>query len=107
MYDPEGRSVTPHRDHDSTDLCHEFVWFRSNLEKPFYMLEPTTGEKLYVAGHSAWFDTVNQYHGGDATGQLSWSIRVDGQFTEAFRAMMPLAEENPASRAALWATASA
>lgn len=103
MYDPKGRAVTAHRDHDSIDLCHEFVWLRTNLEKPFYMLDPGTGEKLYVGGYSAWFDTVNQYHGADATGELAWSIRVDGRFTDEFRAMMPAAAENPASRAALWA----
>ena len=103
MYDPEGRAVTAHRDHDSTDLCHEFVWFRTNLAKPFYMLDPASGERRYVESHSAWFDTVNQYHGGDATGDLAWSIRVDGRFTDAFRALMPPTPANAASRPALWA----
>ena len=103
LYDPDGRAVSAHRDHDSTDLCHEFIWLRTNLDKPFYTLDPASGEKLYVGGYSAWFDTVNQYHGADATGELAWSIRVDGRFSDAFRAMMPAAEPNPASRPALWA----
>jgi hypothetical protein len=105
MYDPEGRAVTAHRDHDSLDKCHEFVWFRTNLTKPFYMLDPERGERRYVESHSAWFDTVNQYHGGDATGELAWSIRVDGRFTDAFRALMPPMPSNAASRPALWAAA--
>jgi hypothetical protein len=105
MYDPAGRAVTAHRDHDSHDLCHEFIWFRTNCDKPFYMFDPVSGERSYVEGHSAWFDTVNQYHGGDATGELAWSIRVDGRFTEAFRAMIPSVPDNPASRAAVWAAA--
>ena len=103
MYDPEGRAVTAHRDHDSIDLCHEFIWLRTNRDKPFYLLDPRTGERCYIAGHSAWFDTVNQYHGADATGELAWSIRVDGRFTDEFRNMMPTALDNPASRPALWA----
>jgi len=103
MYDPEGRAVTAHRDHDSIDLCHEFIWFRTNLDKPFYLLDSASGGKRYIAGYSAWFDTVNQFHGADATGQLAWSIRVDGRFTDAFRALMPDAIANPASRASLWA----
>ena len=106
MYDPEGGAVTAHRDHDSIDLCHEFVWLRSNCDKPFFVLNPVTAEKRYIAGHSAWFDTVNQYHGADATGELAWSIRVDGRFTDEFRKMMPEGGENPASRPALWASAS-
>ncbi len=103
IYDLEGRAVTAHRDHDSVQLCHEFIWLRTNCAKPFFVLDPETGEKRYIAGHTAWFDTVNQYHGADATGELSWSIRVDGRFTDEFRRMMPDAAENPASRAALWA----
>ena len=103
MYDPEGRAVTAHRDHDSTDLCHEFIWFRTNCDKPFYMLDPDSGERRYVTGHSAWFDTVNQYHGGDATGELAWSIRVDGRFSDAFRVMIPDVPGNAASRASVWA----
>ncbi len=103
MYDPEGRAVTAHRDHDSIDLCHEFIWMRTNCDKPFYVLNPETGEKSYIAGHAAWFDTVNQYHGADPTGELAWSIRIDGRFTDEFRNLMPDAADNPASRPALWA----
>jgi hypothetical protein len=103
MYDDSGRAVTAHRDHDSVELCHEFVWLRTNLDKPFYMLEPESGERRYVAGHSAWFDTVNQYHGADAGPGLTWSLRIDGRFSDAFRRLIPEAPANPASRAALWA----
>jgi hypothetical protein len=105
MYDDSGRAVSAHRDHDSVDLCHEFIWLRTNRQKPFYMLNPDTGEKLYVAGHSAWFDTVNQYHGADASGGLSFSIRVDGRFTDSFRRLIPFPEENRAAAPALWAAA--
>jgi hypothetical protein len=67
------------------------------------MLDPGTGERRYVAGHSAWFDTVNQYHGGDSTGALSWSIRVDGRFSEAFRRQIPFPETRRSMAPALWA----
>lgn len=105
MYDYDGRAVPAHRDHESSELCHEFVWLRTNFAKPFFMLDPRTGEKLYVASHSAWFDTVNQYHGADAAGGLSFSIRVDGRFSDAFRKLIPAAPDNPASAPALWAAA--
>jgi hypothetical protein len=102
MYDPDGRAVTAHRDHDSKELCHEFFWLRTNLSKPFYMLDPGSGEKCYVEGYSAWFDTVNQYHGADATGDLCWSIRVDGRFSDDFRNMIPPAGIERSSSAAHW-----
>ncbi len=85
IYDDAGLSVPAHRDHVETDICHEFIWFRTNLRKPFYVLNHISGEKKYVESYSAWFDSVNQFHGSDAAEGLSFSIRVDGAFTDEFR----------------------
>lgn len=105
MYDDSGRGISAHRDHDSQELCHEFIWFRTNFNKPFYMLNPQTGEKLYVKSHSVWFDTVNQYHGADANGGLSISIRVDGVFADEFRRRIPFPPQIRSAAPALWAQA--
>ena len=105
IYDESGRAVSAHRDHDSVDLCHEFIWFRTNLDKPFFMLDPASGRRVYVKSHAAWFDTVNQYHGADATGQLSISIRVDGVFDDEFRRQIPVSKDRSSAAPALWAKA--
>jgi len=105
IYDDSGREVPAHRDHDNEELCHEFLWLRTNFDKPFYMLNPATGEKSYVGSHSAWFDTVNQYHGADATGGLSFSIRVDGRFSDDLRRRIPFPASGRAAAPALWAGA--
>ena len=105
IYDDSGREVPAHRDHESHDLCHEFIWLRTNFDKPFYMLDPGTGEKLYVESHSAWFDSVNQFHGADATGGLSFSLRIDGRFSDDLRKLVPFPETNRAAAPALWAGA--
>jgi hypothetical protein len=106
MYDDAGRAGPAHRDHVETELCHDFIWFRTNSRKPFYMLDHRTGERAYVESYSAWFDTVNQFHGTDAHEGLGFSIRVDGIFTEAFRSNIPRPEFNLASTPALWACTS-
>lgn len=103
MYDDVARPVSAHRDHDNTDLCHEFVWFRTNLDKRFYMLNPASGEKQHIESYCAWFDTVNQFHGGDGRDGLTFSIRVDGEFDDAFRARIPVPARNRASAPSLWA----
>ena len=103
LYDDAPRDVPAHRDHIETEVCHEFMWFRTNLKKPFYMLNQKTGEKKYVASYSAWFDSVNQYHGSDPCDGLSFSIRVDGKFTDEFRARIPKPEMNLASTPSYWA----
>jgi hypothetical protein len=103
MYDNVSRPVTAHRDHTDENICHEFIWFRTNLKKPFYLLNPLTNEKRYVESYSAWFDTVNQFHGSDASEGLTFSIRVDGIFTDQFRKQIPIPESNRAATSALWA----
>ena len=103
MYDDVARDVPPHRDHIETEICHEFLWFRTNLKKPFFMLNQKTGEKRYVDTYTAWFDSVNQYHGSDGVEGLSFSIRVDGKFTDQFRAGIPRPDFNLASTPSYWA----
>jgi hypothetical protein len=103
MHDSRGRAVTAHRDHLFKEICHEFIWFRPNLNKPFFVLNPQSGKRKYVRSYSAWFDTCNQFHGADAYDGLSVSIRVDGAFSDEFRTMIPKPPFNLASTAALWA----
>jgi hypothetical protein len=103
IYDDAGLTVPAHRDHVESEICHEFIWFRTNLKKPFYVLNHETNEKKYVESYSAWFDSVNQFHGSDAAEGLSFSIRVDGAFTDEFRKLIPKPEFNLASMPSLWA----
>jgi len=102
MYDTEPREVPAHRDHIETELCHDFIWFRTNKRKPFYVLNHRTGEKKYVESYSAWFDSVNQFHGSDPYDGLSFSIRVDGIFTDEFKAKIPKPDYNLASTPSYW-----
>lgn len=106
IYDDAGKEVPAHRDHLESEICNDFIWFRTNLKKPFYVLNQLTGAKKYVESYSAWFDAVNQYHGSEAVEGLSFSIRVDGTFSDEFRAKIPQPEYNSASTPALWACAS-
>ena len=104
MCDASRHAVTGHRDHSRTEVSHEFVWFRTNLDKPFWVQDVRAERpKLYLTSYSAWFDTVNQFHGADPVDKLSISVRVDGRFTDELRARIPPAPSNRASRAALWA----
>ena len=103
MCDDTGRKVTAHRDHWAPDVLHEFIWFRTSLKKPFYVQDWQSKEKEYITSHSAWFDTVNQYHGADAVEGTSISIRVDGHFTDELRAAIPRPLCNPSSTPSYWA----
>jgi len=103
LYDTNSCKVPAHRDHLETETCHEFIWFRPNLKKRFYMLNNDTGTRKYVNSYSAWFDTVNQYHGCDPGSGLTYSIRVDGKFTNDFKRKIPRPDYNIASTPSYWA----
>ena len=103
MYDDTLNEVPSHRDHVESDVLHDFIWFRTNQMKPLYMLNYQTDERQYVEGYSAWFDTVNQFHGIDPVDGLSFSIRVDGIFTDQFRARISRPLFNAASTPSYWA----
>lgn len=62
----------------------EFVWIRSTPDKSFYVFNENTGEKHYVKGNSAWFNSYD-LHGGDREKVMTFSLRVDGKFTDEFR----------------------
>jgi hypothetical protein len=104
MYDDEPREVPAHRDHTQTEILHDFIWFRTNIKKPFYVLNHHTGERKDLTGYSAWFDTVNQFHGSSACEGLVFSIRVDGVFTDEFKARIPRPAFNAASTPSYWAS---
>jgi hypothetical protein len=95
--------VPAHRDHLDSERCHEFIWLRTNFNKSLYMLDPESGERLQVQSHSAWFDSVNQYHGADASEGLSFSIRVDGIFSDELRAKIPFPKSNRSAAPSIWA----
>ena len=106
MCDARGRRVPAHRDHTRTDWCQEFIWFRPNLDKRLFLTGAGGRRRCYVESHSAWFDTVNQFHGSDPSGGPVVSLRVDGVFSDAPRAEIPEPGRNVASTAALWACSS-
>jgi hypothetical protein len=83
--------VTPlHTDHNRSKFQHnEFLWFRPNLEKKFFLYDPETKVKHHVTSHAAFFNEQD-WHGTDPSTKMCFSIRVDGVFTEDFRKQLKL-----------------
>ncbi len=104
IFDRDHNGVPPHRDHSDLQIGHQFIWFRSNFDKKFFVFCPKTNVKKYIESYSAWFDTVNQYHGETPSNELTFSIRVDGVFNDALLAKIPTPPCNPASTAAYWSS---
>lgn len=68
--------VRPHR--------NEFIHIRPNTKKAFYVWDPEHKNKVYLNTRAAWWNDTD-WHGGERIMEQSYSLRIDGKFTEEFR----------------------
>lgn len=68
--------VKPHR--------NEFIHIRPNTKKAFYLWDPETKDKTYLNTRAAWWNDQD-WHGGERIMEQSYSLRIDGKFTDDFR----------------------
>ena len=68
--------VEPHR--------NEFIHIRPNTKKAMYLWDPETKDKTYLNTRAAWWNDVD-WHGGEKIMEQSYSLRIDGKFTDEFR----------------------
>lgn len=80
-----------HRDLDGTKGIHsysphrnEFIHIRPDLRKPFYLWDPEANGRTYINCKAAWWNDQD-WHGGEKIMEQSYSLRIDGKFTEEFR----------------------
>jgi hypothetical protein len=67
---------TPHR--------NEFIHIRPNTKKAMYLWDPEKKNKIYLNTRAAWWNDQD-WHGGEQIMEQSYSLRIDGMFTEDFR----------------------
>jgi hypothetical protein len=72
----EDNGYKPHR--------NEFIHIRPNTKKAFYVWDPDKKNKVYLNTRAAWWNDQD-WHGGEQIKEQSYSLRIDGKFTEAFR----------------------
>jgi len=68
--------IVPHK--------NEFIHIRPNTKKAFYLWDPETKNKTYLNTRAAWWNDTD-WHGGERIMEQSYSLRIDGKFTESFR----------------------
>lgn len=70
------QGYSPHR--------NEFIHLRPNTKKAFYLWDPENQNKTYINARAAWWNDQD-WHGGEMIMEQSYSLRIDGKFTEKFR----------------------
>lgn len=80
---PLHRDLILPNEHDYFDHRHEFLHLRTNLDKPFYIWDGAD-EKILVESHATFFNDQD-WHAGGRVNKQTFSLRVDGPFTDEFR----------------------
>lgn len=77
-----GSSVLEHQDYqDGVSKKDQFIWICPMGNKKFYVRDGDN--KVYFNSRFCYFDNAN-IHGSDIIEQSSFSIRVDGKFSQSF-----------------------
>jgi hypothetical protein len=101
IFEHVGRVIFFHCDHDGIPFEHrdldanngmdqtfphrnEFIHIRPNTKKAMYLWDPETKNKVYLNSRAAWWNDQD-WHGGERIMEQSYSLRIDGKFTEEFR----------------------
>jgi hypothetical protein len=79
---PNETEYFPHR--------HEFIHVRPNMDKPFYVWNSETDEKILTESRAIWFNDQD-WHAGGRTHKQSYSLRIDGPFSDEFRERIGIA----------------
>lgn len=104
VFEHIGRVIFFHCDHDGIPFEHrdldakngvdvqyphrnEFIHIRPNTKKAFYIWDPETKNKTYLNTRAAWWNDQD-WHGGEKIMEQSYALRIDGKFTEEFRAKL-------------------
>lgn len=62
----------------------EFIHIKTDLDRPFYLINTTTQEKTYINARASWWNE-RDWHGGEPVLKPTYNLRIDGRFTEEFR----------------------
>jgi hypothetical protein len=69
---------------EAPDLMKEFIHIKTDCDRPFYIIDPATGEHVFMNTRAAWWnETV--WHGGLPIQRPTYTLRINGRFTDEFR----------------------
>ena len=84
IHNAPGRPGMEHCDHKIPDLVSEFIWFRCDLKKQFFIRDTQHGYPWFVESQMIWFhDRLT--HNIEPIEETCFSVRVDGKFSSWFR----------------------
>lgn len=74
----------PASSEENRKFTPEFIHIKTDLDRPFYLIDPASREKTYINTRASWWNE-RDWHGGEPISKPTYTFRIDGKFTEEFR----------------------
>lgn len=81
--DPITGIFDPNAKHENQQIT-EFIHIKTDMDRPFYMIDPVTKERVYHTTRVAWWDE-RDWHGGEPINRPTFTFRVNGRYTDEFK----------------------
>ncbi len=69
---------------DEENFIPEFIHFKTDIDRPFYMLDTETNKRTYINSRVAWWNE-RDWHGGEPIHRATYTLRINGRFSEEFK----------------------
>ena len=69
---------------ESKKYIPEFIHIKTDLDRPFYVLDPITHNRTYIDARASWWNERN-WHGGEPINRRTYTLRIDGNFSDNFK----------------------
>lgn len=66
------------------DFMPEFIHIKTDIERPFYIIDPVTNTRTYITTRVAWWDE-RKWHGGEPINRPTYTLRINGRFSDEFK----------------------
>lgn len=84
LLEPDGISIEHSDPADDPTVLREFIHIRSDVDRPFYIKKSKNSEKIYIDARACYFNDQD-WHGGEGVRKSSYTLRIDGTFTEEIK----------------------
>lgn len=81
-YDPKEEGETP--DEKGRPFVPEFIHIKTDTDRPFYILNPETGEQTFMNTRVAYWNE-RDWHGGLPIQRPTYTLRINGRFSDEFK----------------------
>jgi hypothetical protein len=68
---------------------HEFIYLRTNFNSKFFIFDKENKKRHYVDKKAIFFNE-RDFHGGDPSPRMTFSLRIDGRFNLALRKQLEI-----------------